>query len=189
MKKVITILIIMCITLCACSKEESKTSDIPNESEPQITEVAEEKIINTTCSVCGRITDCKEYVKRTLNFDIMDYLEKAYYLCDNCYDKVLANEKECDNYNSLVSAANISLTYEEVMDYQKSNGDGLITIDPKGISYENICDQMKKTLKDCLGDDFETQITTSRIYTIKITDWGGVVREKNPESILDMLSN
>jgi len=189
MKKVITILIIMCITLCACSKEEPKVSDTPNESEPQITEVPEEKIINTTCSVCGRITDCKEYIKTTYNLDLNDYLEKAFYLCDNCYDKVLVNEKECYNYSSILSAAQISMTYEDVMNYHKENGDGFITISPKGVSYENICDQMKKTLKDCLGDDFETQMTTSRINTIKITEWGGIVQKYKPENILEMLSN
>lgn len=54
MKKVITILIIMCITLCACSKEEPK-------AEVTTPDVTETPVVEEHCEKCNKKAVLKEF--------------------------------------------------------------------------------------------------------------------------------
>lgn len=202
MKKAITIVMIICIMLCGCTQAENKpVSPTPSTNVPTTTETPTELILEnaneaepivkkeTSCSVCNRQTTCTEIIKKKYNLDLGMDIEKAYYICDNCYDKVIENEKECNDYESIVYALNIALTNEECVKSVTEKGNGLVKIDKNGVIYENIGEPIQKKLKEILGNDFESQITTSKEAVIEVTDWLGVVKKTSVINILDSLAN
>lgn len=153
MKKVITIIILFCFVLCACSKANSAPVATPSSTNtPTPTEKAEISLtetpaptsdkFNTTCSVCGRISDCKEYIAHRYDANLKDYYDKAYYLCDTCYPKVIQNETECEYLDDLLMAANIALIDDELVEETKKQGPGYIILNSDGISFENVSEKM-----------------------------------------------
>ena len=121
MKKTIILILSICLILCGCNKEETKTSETTTptltESDTPIisdTEQTSSKI-ESECQICGEKLRCNVYTKEKWDNDLGMNIEKTYYLCDDCYAKILKNESECDNYNSIVMAANIACTDEKVI--------------------------------------------------------------------------
>ena len=200
MKKLLIILTLFSVMLCGCTQAENKpVSPTPSTNVPTTTETPTEPILEdedeepivrkeTSCSLCDRQATCTEIIKKNYNLDLGMYIEKAYYICDSCYGKVMENEKECNDYDSVVSAINISLANEECVKSVKEKGNGSVKIDKNGVSFENIGDPIIKELKEILGEDFETKITTSKEAVIEITDWLGVVRKTEVPNILESLA-
>lgn len=180
MKKLI-ILLVICLMICGCSKQETP------ESEPEpVTEIPTQTItptaiptFNTACAVCGRQTDCKEIIRTRYDLDLQRDIDKAFYLCENCYGDALQDEKDLTVYHDLNMALMIALTDEKYM-----NLNGTITIDEYGISASSGLEDLLKYVKDFFDTD---DLKTSRDYTIEIknhTTYSG----NEPKSILDTLN-
>ena len=179
MKKLI-ILLVICLMICGCSKQETP------ESKPEpVTEIPTQEItptaiptFNTACAVCGRQTDCKEIIRTRYDLDLQRDIDKAFYLCENCYDDALQDEKDLTVYHDLNMSLMIALTDEKYM-----NMNGTITIDEYGVSASQGLEDLLKYVKDLFDTD---DLKTSRDYTIEIknhTTYSG----NRPKSILDTL--
>ena len=178
MKKILILLMMICIITCGCSKEETPTPE-------PITEIPTQEItpttiptFNTTCAVCGRQTDCKEIIRTRYDLDLQRDIDKAFYLCENCYGDALQDEKDLTVYHDLNMSLMIALTDEKYM-----NLNGTITIDEYGISASSGLEDLLKYVKDFFDTD---DLKTSRDYTLEIknhTTYSG----NGPKSILDTL--
>lgn len=180
MKKILILLLAICLLVCGCSKEEPKQESNPVETTSPTHELTPTAIptFNTTCAVCGRMTDCKEIIRTRYDLDLQRDIDKAFYLCENCYGDALQDEKDLTVYHDLNMALMIALTDEKYM-----NLNGTITIDEYGISASSGLEDLLKYVKDFFDTD---DLKTSRDYTIEIknhTTYSG----NGPKSILDTL--
>jgi len=215
MKKVITIIILFCFVLCACSKADSAPVATPSSTNtPAPTQTAEitptptiastetptatptpiesDFNLDTTCVVCGRITYCKEFVKKSYDLDLGMFIEKAYYLCENCYPTVEENEAEINMFNDLYYALEMYFLDDEIkddsvirkgfQDIEKKNGqvyiytkDRYITLDSEGIHFDfgdgyQAAGKIRIGLNQYLGSKYtETFKTTGKEYKIRIS--------------------
>ena len=156
MKKVITILMIICIMLCGCSKEEPKTSapvtQAPATPTVAPTEVPADPTPTTTIE--------------ELAAEVEAEVQEAHHQLD------------VETYAALCNMIMVNSTKEEAL--QDVDGmDGIITIDPSGISFKDIPDSFMISLLNLLGDDF-TGYKTYGEYTIKVSqaDFGGIAVTK-----------
>lgn len=173
MKKVITILMLMCITLCACSKEEPKT-------ETTTPDVTETPVVEEHCEKCNKKAVLKEF----------KYGKQYFYVCDDCYTELDENITGCENYNAIVAAANIASTYEKVTDEVKELGDGYITIDKNGVTLENIGNETKKAMLNCLPDLMDFRSPSKGVVKIsfsKATSYIMVTREETPTNLIETM--
>lgn len=178
MKKILILLIMICIITCGCSKEETPTPEPVTEIPTQEITPTTIPTFNTACAVCGRQTDCKEIIRTRYDLDLQRDIDKAFYLCENCYGDALQDEKDLTVYHDLNMALMIALTDEKYM-----NLNGTITIDEYGISASSGLEDLLKYVKDFFDTD---DLKTSRDYTIEIknhTTYSG----NGPKSILDTL--
>ena len=180
MKKLLIITLLLGILLIGCGKkEEPKEVETPTAT---IQPTDETKKVEGTCPVCGRIGECKEYIRK------IDDFEKAYYLCDTCYDKAMQCEKDLETYDNLIMASNVASTYEDVSKWFKDNGEGKIIIDQNGVTFDNVGEAFIEGISKSFPD-YETYKTSSE-YTIiiKATDYGLTVSKgKAPVNILDTI--
>ena len=178
MKKLIVLLMIICLAACGCSKEETPKSEPITETPTQEITATPIPTINTKCAVCGRIADCKEIIRTRYDLDLQRDIDKAFYLCDNCYDGAVQDETDLATFHDLHLALLIALTNEKYM-----NLEGTISIGEYGI-------KASPELEDLLGyiKDFNDSkdLKTSRDYIIEIKN-DMTYFEKNPKSILDTL--
>lgn len=168
MKKIITILIILCITFCACSKSaetpvssESGTN-IPSDTKdgnltPTATVTVEptEKPIKTIiadCPICGRKeTECKEFVKKQYDTTLRTDIDKAYYLCDTCYEKVLENEHDCEIYDKIYKQLIVLITDDKLKEEIISvtlYSEYYLRIDTEGVEFTEVCPLTTKAIKE-----------------------------------------
>lgn len=178
MKKLIIFLMIICLATCGCSKEETPVPKPVTEIPTQEITPTTIPTFNTACAVCGRQTDCKEIIRTRYNLDLQRDIDKAFYLCENCYGDALQDEKDLTVYHDLNMALMIALTDEKYM-----NLNGTITIDEYGVSASSGLEDLLKYVKDFFDTD---DLKTSRDYTIEIknhTTYSG----NGPKSILDTL--
>ena len=178
MKKLIVLLMIICLAACGCSKEETPKSEPITETPTQEITATPIPTINTKCAVCGRIADCKEIIRTRYDLDLQRDIDKAFYLCENCYGDALQDEKDLTVCHDLNMALLIALTDEKYM-----NLNGTITIDEYGISASSGLEDLLKYVKDFFDTD---DLKTSRDYIIEIKN-NMTYFEKNPKSILDTL--
>lgn len=178
MKKLIVLIIIICLAACGCSKEETPKSEPITETPTQEITATPIPTINTKCAVCGRIADCKEIIRTRYDLDLQRDIDKAFYLCDNCYDGAVQDETDLATFHDLHLALLIALTNEKYM-----NLEGTISIGEYGI-------KASPELEDLLGyiKDFNDSkdLKTSRDYIIEIKN-NMTYFEKSPKSILDTL--
>jgi hypothetical protein len=178
MKKLIVLLMIICLATCGCSKEETPAPEPVTEIPTQEITPTAIPTFNTACAVCGRQTDCKEIIRTRYDLDLQRDIDKAFYLCENCYGDALQDEKDLTVYHDLNMSLLIALTDEKYM-----NLNGTITIDEYGISASSGLEDLLKYVKDFFDTD---DLKTSRDYTIEIknhTTYSG----NGPKSILDTL--
>lgn len=178
MKKILILLMMICIITCGCSKEETPAPEPVTEIPTQEITPTAIPTFNTACAVCGRQTDCKEIIRTRYDLDLQRDIDKAFYLCENCYDDALQDEKDLTVYHDLNMALLIALTDEKYM-----NLNGTITIDEYGISASSGLEDLLKYVNDFFDTD---DLKTSRDYTIEIknhTTYSG----NGPKSILDTL--
>lgn len=178
MKKILILLMMICIITCGCSKEETPAPEPVTEIPTQEITPTTIPTFNTACAVCGRQTDCKEIIRTRYDLDLQRDIDKAFYLCENCYGDALQDEKDLTVYHDLNMALMIALTDEKYM-----NLNGTITIDEYGVSASSGLEDLLKYVKDFFDTD---DLKTSRDYTIEIknhTTYSG----NGPKSILDTL--
>lgn len=150
MKKLIVILMIICI-FSGCSKEEPHT---PEPTKEPTTEPAKEATEST------KISD--------------DELIKA------IYDEIDETQKSItnNNYDSMTSAANLSLADESVINELAQLGGGHIKMGPDGIVFDNIGPEMQKSLENILGN-----LSDLKFYqecTIRVNSDRTITREQVP---------
>ena len=145
---------------------------------------------NTTCVMCGRITECQAFITNEYNIDLGMFVDKAYYLCSNCYPIAEANKKEVDNYNELKLALELYFMSDDVTNdykiaqafneatykngqYYIKNVDRYVTFDSNGIHFDfgekKISDKIKFGLVSYLDKMyFENMKTNGKTYKIVI---------------------
>lgn len=179
MKKLLVILVI-CFVLCGCSKEETP------EPEP-ITEIPIQEItptaiptLNAKCPICNRLTDCKEFIRTSYSLELKRDIEKAYYLCDNCYSQAEKDEADLKAYDYLVSDIMLAMTDKELTE---SDLHGTILISDEGVSFIDVNDTFLNCIHKIFIDD--TRYKTSKVY--KITIDKRLKETDKPTSILDLI--
>lgn len=201
MKKMIILIMIICIMLCGCSNNEPQPIDTTNVPTDTITTTPTESTTTvesetdqtsnkseSECQICGEKTLCNVYSKDKWNNDLGMYIKKTYYLCDDCYLKVLKNETVCDNYNAIVEAANVACTNENVISEISKFGKTQIIINSDGVSLKNGGENLLKALQSAIPDLLN--ITTPEEYEIEIdcsNGWCNVKKIKSPSNILNVL--
>lgn len=159
MKKLFLLLMIMCLALCGCSKEEPQTAPTTPTSEPT-------KEATPTESVAPTMTDD-------------ELLKEIYDEIDDTHKSITKT-----NYETMVSATNISLTYESVLKELSNSGDGFIKMGPEGIEFDNIGPEMQKALENILGS-----LSDMKFYqecTIKVSSNGVVSQEQKPGEVAEV---
>lgn len=219
---------IICLATCGCSKEETPEPEPVTETpaqeitatpEPTPTDepspTGEVLTAETTCVLCGRITKCTALIDKVWNSDLAMAVDKAYYLCDNCYPLAEDNQKDLDAYYDVLLALQTFFTSEDILNdynfYQafyktKLESDGnyymyyepcYVTLDSKGVHFDFVNakgeEKIKFGLVPYLGKMYFTNITTSgNEYKIEIT-YDKSKRSYNikgisvPKNILDKL--
>ena len=183
MKKIIAILIILCITFCACSKSsetpvssESGTN-IPSDTKdgnltPTATVTIEPtdkpiKTIIADCPICGRKeTECKELVKKELDYSCMAYIDKAYYLCDSCYEQIYQNEHDGEIINKIKSVCWQLKFQDSLKEAAKSELGASIYVSEDGIEYFFESPEFDKILEEKMSD--VKNPTTYKMYIIDL---------------------
>ena len=178
MKKLIALLMIICLAACGCSKEETPKSEPITETPTQEITTTPIPPANIKCDVCGRTADCKEIIRTRYDRDLQRDIDKAFHLCDNCYEGAVQDEKDIATFNDLKMALNIAITNEEYM-----NLEGTIDISEYGINASSGLEDLLKFVNDFFDTN---ELKTSRDYTIEIKN-NRIYSEKNPKSILDTL--
>ena len=162
MRKLVVLMLVICMVLCACSKEEQQTKI----DTPQVTEAL---VVEEHCENCNKKTVLKEY----------KYNEKYMYLCDDCYAELETKVNDYDNYETLISAAYLACTYDDAMAETMELGVCEISIGPDGVSFENVGEKLKKHLLDCCPEMME--LTTSNKYSFEISKLCVPIRTIAPE--------
>lgn len=178
MKKLITLLMIICLATCGCSKEETPKSEPITETPTQEITATPIPPANIKCDVCGRTADCKEIIRTRYDRDLQRDIDKAFYLCDNCYEGAVQDEKDIAEFNNINNALMIALTNEKYM-----NLEGTINIGENGISVSSGLEDLLVYINGFLDTD---EIKTSQNYTLELKNHM-VYTEKRPKSILDTL--
>jgi hypothetical protein len=195
MKKIIAILIIMCLMLCGCSKAEPQTVTAPT-SEPtkeptqaptepptpteSITETpanAEQSSeLQYACELCGSTKDL--YVCETD--------KRSYILCDGCYLDVIRSDTDCKDFQNVFEVIELSFADAEVYEENKSLGTAYIKVTESGLSYENVGEKLQEKIA------YYIELVGIKTYPrqeclISITD-GRLTAEKTPTNLLDKLN-
>lgn len=178
MKKLIILLMIICLAACGCSKEETPKSETITETPTQEITTTPIPPANIKCDVCGRTADCKEIIRTRYDRDLQRDIDKAFYLCDNCYEGAVQDEKDIAEFNNINNALMIALTDEKYI-----NLEGTINIGENGISVSSGLEDLLVYINGFLDTD---KIKTSQNYTFELKNHM-VYTEKRPKSILDTL--
>ena len=160
MKKLIVLLMAVCLVFCGCSKEEPKTAAPTTEPTQEATTTEPAKEAKITEAATPTISD--------------DELLKEIY--DEIDDAKIATTQ--NNYDAMVSATNIALADESVLKEVAQLGDGYIDMGPDGIKFDNIGPEMQKAIENTLGN-----LSDLKFYqkcSIKVGG-NGVVYRESPE--------
>lgn len=171
MKKVITIVMMMCIMLCGCDKADTPATKAPDSTtttptkeptqEPTKEQSTPEPTKEETANDTTPTISAEELIDE-INAEISESQAKTTLL----------------NYDSMVSAANIALCTPSVIDELSKLGTGHIVMSPDGIVFDNIGTEMQKELQNILGD-----LSDMKFYqecSIRIDSPGIITRETPP---------
>lgn len=193
MKKLIVLLMIICLAACGCSKQDEPTAtNTPTTAITETPTKSADTDSNTdkmACALCGEITDCMAFTRKIWNSDIGDYVKKVYYLCDDCYVTASRNETDCLNYEAMLENTQLAVAFKENYKIISGlDGVGYIIMDQSGVSFDNIEQGIIEQLY--VIDPIFEQIKTQKTYKIKITYGKYVTVEKEiaPVSILDTIT-
>lgn len=186
MKKLLLLSLILCLIVCGCSKEEPKTDNKPIETTTPTTESTPTAEPTPTekpkiaCQICGRITECNEFIQTRYNAKIDRDVDKAYYLCDKCYAEAETDEADVKTYDELKSYILLATAEKEV---SEKDLHGTVFVSKEGVSYIGVNDTMLNCIHKMFKDD--TKFKTSKVYSITIDKY--IDLSEKPTSILDIL--
>ena len=182
MKRIALFVLMICIMLCGCSKSDSTpVSDTKGTNTPTPEEKAETShTVNTTCNLCGKITDCKEFILPTYESALGDNIDKTYYFCETCYPKAEANFQEQKDYFELYSALNKACEYKNIKDYGEEffkyfETNRYIEITKDGVKYEQD-PQMEKIMSQ-VKEHLNIK-TNGNTYKISLQLTGGIFEDE-----------
>ena len=171
MKKVITIVMIMCIMLCGCDKTDTPTAKAPDSTtttptkeptqEPTKEQSTPEPTKEETSNDTTPTISAEELIEE-INAEI---------------DESQMNTTIA-NYDSMYIAANIALANPDVLDETFKLGDGYIKMSPDGITFENISPALQNEIANFLGDLSELKFYQK--CSIKINANATTTREQQP---------
>lgn len=185
MKKLIVLLMIICLITCGCSKEETPksnpvtetpTQEIMTTPEPTPTD---EPTLLTTCAVCGKLDECQEIVRTRYSTEFKRDIDKVFYLCNKCYEDAIQDEKDLTTYKNLESMLSIVIATDD----RFSEVSGTITIGLNKVTSPELKDLL--SVLEEKFDDFNS-LKTNNIYTIELLE-GLILTKEKPKSILDTL--
>lgn len=168
MKKVITILIIICIMLCGCSKSEPQTTPTTAPTSEPTKEPTQAPTVPTEKSNESGLTIICEFC----NESPAEYVYKDHALCYEDYMLALRNETDIQNYNAIIESANIAGTYEDVITELASMGPAQIYIDQSGVQLKNSGANLLIALESCIPDLMD--ITIAQKCEIQVEFVAGV---------------
>ena len=186
MKKVITIVMIICIMLCGCSKSEPQTTPTtaptseptkePTQAPTETPTTAPTETPTETPAEPTQEPSDAELICELCMEKPAEYIYKDHLLCYDCYFIALKNETDVENYKALVECCNIAATYEDVIKELSSMGTARIFIGADGVSFENaganLVLRMQGVLPDLLtmttAQDCEVQMGLGE-YGISVT--------------------
>lgn len=194
MKKVIIILMILCIMLCGCSKAANEpasttsTTNTPTEVEKaEITPTKEPTPIEMPCDICHKTGMCKPYECKRLDFEKYTYSSTNYYVCENCWNEIMDVEQDRVTYETLISAAyNIMSDPKAQLYYKDQNL--CISLAPNGILILPD-DWLENKLKELLGENCMTEMKSlnkdenHNIYMFTMKNTGETQRDFPPKSV------
>lgn len=195
MKKSFVIFLFFCLMTYSCKQTDTSpqatitpTQDISPIETINIdltdTPIPTEELLTaeTTCVLCGRITKCTALIDKVWNSDLAMAVDKAYYLCDNCYPLVEANQKDLDTYSDIRMALDLYFSSEDVLsnseirkafyttkkeadgNYYMYYEPGVITIDSNGVHFKFVNakgeEKIKLGLNQYLGQGYYTNYKT-----------------------------
>lgn len=192
MKKVITIVMIICIMLCGCSKSEPQTTPTtaptsePTKEPTQApttapTETpAKETDIEYHCQICGVSS-----LEKPLS--VCTKGSAKYILCDDCYLDVVKSDTDCKIFQNIFDIVEISFADAKVFEENKTLGTAYIKIKESGIIYENAGENLQEKVNAYLESMGVTEYPHQECL-ISITD-GNLKAEKKPTNLLDTLES
>lgn len=186
MKKLIAIVMIICIMLCGCSKSsETPVSDVQPTNIPTETLKAEITPTEMPCDICHKTGNCKPYESKKWNPGKADYDTVLFNICENCWDSVMANEQDIYNYDSIVTALNVIMTDTKALTYYKDKT-FYVGLSKYGIDVSEEDDWLKQKLQEILGIKSLTEIkaTDDNAYIVKVENATLVTKYDPPKSIL-----
>lgn len=194
MKKLIVILI-MCLALCGCSKEEPTPTTTPTSEPtkeptkepttapteaPTVTETPAEDIVEYHCQVCGVSSNEKP-------LSVCAKGDAKYILCDDCYLDIVKSDTDCQIFQNILGIVEIAFADAEVFKENKSLGTAYIKINESGLSYENAGEKLQEKVNSYLESMGVTEYPHQECL-ISITD-GNLKTEKKPTNLLDTLES
>lgn len=175
MKKVISIVLMICIMLCGCSNEEPKTPDVPKTTDAPTTEPTKEPTQEPTQAPTDSITETPS--------DDGTGFEDVDKLLSEINNEIDASKKETDkaNYDTLVSYIQIALTDSRIYEEPTSELNGYIRINNEGLAFLYISDNVANVILETIGSDRKYLTTTGEYYIqIEKTDKGITVNRIYP---------
>lgn len=174
MKKLIAIVMIICIMLCGCSKAPNEptsttpTTNIPTDVEKveiSPTEVPNEYTLDGSCDICHKTKKLKEYRYETV----------TYAVCEDCYnDKILGYESDYNVYDSIFGIVYIALTDDSIFEKIKDEP-VTITYDAFGITCSN------SVISDYFIREFKMDLSEpSKVGSYEMIIDGNFVKKSKP---------
>lgn len=188
MKKLITIVMIICIMLCGCSNSsETPVSDTQPTNIPTETPKAEITPTEMPCDICHKTGLCKPYECKRLDFEKYTYSSTDYFVCENCWNEIMDVEQDRVTYESLILAAHNIMSDSKAQLYYKDKY-LYITLTPDGILIAPD-DWLESKLKELLGENCMTEMKSlskdekHNVYSFYFKNTDELIRDYPPKSI------
>lgn len=197
MKKLIAVLIIMSIMLCACGQQEKTPSKPTQEPTKEVTqeptqEPTQEVTLEPTQEPTKEPTLTQELTQVPTENESTtiicewceelpaDHIYQGHCFCTECYTGVLRNEAEVTNYNAILEAAAVASTDIDVITDLTSMGKAQIIINADGISFKNASASLLIALQSVLPDIMDIRIYQDCEIDMEVSNGGVLVTKAIP---------
>lgn len=189
MKKLIAIVMTICIMFCGCSKSsETPVSDAQPTNIPTETLKAEITSIEMPCDICHLTGNCKPYDCKRLNTEDFTYTTINYFVCEKCWTEIMDIEQDRVTYETLMSTVHTIIDDPKAQTYYSDKG-LYISLAPQGIIISPAPDDwLESKLKDILGENCMTEIKSvskdekHNVYLFAVIDGKRFEKDFPPKS-------